>query len=202
VAGPAKTKAAPPAEKPAPPPAKPSRPKPDKTLSLDEATQRLAALDLGELTEEDRIAAVLEIRARLQEQKEHVESPAQALARRILLLRLWQELVKLRVIDVQSNRQPPFEPIATERLFPPVEGDEAEEPPVEDQDGATLENALKPLDPKSFVPPEQEDSDNLVSVKLLEAEMVRGMKLPAGIVVDVQPEDANHLVERGKAVRV
>jgi hypothetical protein len=32
--------------------------------------------------------------------------------------------------------------------------------------------------------------------------MVRGMKLPAGIVVDVQPEDADHLIERGKAVLV
>jgi len=48
-----------------PEPVKPSRPKPEKTLSLDEATERLAALNLSGLTEEDRIAAVLEIRARL-----------------------------------------------------------------------------------------------------------------------------------------
>ena len=202
MAGPAKPKAPPPAEKPAPVPAKPSRPKPEKTLSLDEATQRLAALDLGQLTEEDRIAAVLEIRARLQEQKERVEAPAQALARRILLLRLWQELVKLRVVDVQSNRQPPFERISTERLFPPVENDESEPAPVEEHAEAALEQALKPLDPKPFVPPQPEEGEILVSVKLLEAEMVRGMKLPAGIVVDVQPEDADHLVEKGKAVRV
>jgi hypothetical protein len=202
MAGPAKPKAPPPIEKTAPAPAKPSRPKPEKTLSLDEATQRLAALDLSQLTEEDRIAAVLEIRARLQEQKERVEAPAQALARRVLLLRLWQELVKLRVVDVQSNRQPPFERISTERLFPPVEGDETEAPPIEEHAGAALEQALKPLDPKPFVPPQPEAGEQLVSVKLLEAEMIRGMKLPAGIVVDVQTEDADHLVEKGKAVRV
>ena len=139
---------------------------------------------------------------RLQEQKERVEAPAQALARRILLLRLWQELVKLRVVDVQSNRQPPFERISTERLFPPVEGDESEQAAVEEHASAALEQALKPLDPKPFIPPQPEEGENLVSVKLLEAEMVRGMKLPAGIVVDVQPEDADHLVEKGKAVRV
>lgn len=185
-----------------PEPVKPSRPKPEKTLSLDEATERLAALDLGGLTEEDRIAAVLEIRARLSEQKDRVELPAQALARRILLLRLWQELVRLRVIDVQQNRTPPFEKIATERLFPPVEK-EGEEPEIIESDGgASLQEALKPLDPKPFMPPETSEEEILVSVKLLEAEMVRGMKLPAGIVVDVQPEDADHLVEKGKAVRV
>lgn len=203
MAGPAKGK--PPLvkkEAPPPEPAKPSRPKPEKTLSLDEATERLAALDLGGLTEEDRIAAVLEIRARLSEQKDRVELPAQALARRILLLRLWQELVRLRVIDVQKNRTPPFEKIATERLFPPVEKEGEETEIIESDGGASLQEALKPLDPKPFMPPEPSEEETLVSVKLLEAEMVRGMKLPAGIVVDVQPEDADHLVEKGKAVRV
>lgn len=203
MAGPAKGKAKPPGEKPIPvAPIKPSRPKPEKTLSLDEATERLAALDFGQLTEEDRIAAVLEIRARLQEQKERIEAPAQALARRILLLRLWQELVKLRVVDVQRNRKPPFEPIATDRLFPPVENNETEIQLAEEHAQAALEDALKPLDPKPFQPPAPEDGETLISVKLLEAEMVRGMKLPAGIVVDVQPEDADHLVEKGKAIRV
>ena len=203
MAGPAKGK--PPLvkkESTPPEPVKPSRPKPEKTLSLDEATERLAALDLGDLTEEDRIAAVLEIRARLSEQKDRVELPAQALARRILLLRLWQELVRLRVIDVQQNRTPPFEKIATERLFPPVEKEGEEAEIIESDGGASLQEALKPLDPKPFMPPEPSEEETLVSVKLLEAEMVRGMKLPAGIVVDVQPEDADHLVEKGKAVRV
>lgn len=203
MAGPAKGK--PPLvkkEAPPPEPVKPSRPKPEKTLSLDEATERLAALDLGGLTEEDRIAAVLEIRARLSEQKDRVELPAQALARRILLLRLWQELVRLRVIDVQQNRTPPFEKIATERLFPPVEKEGEEAEIIESDGGASLQEALKPLDPKPFMPSEPSEEETLVSVKLLEAEMVRGMKLPAGIVVDVQPEDADHLVEKGKAVRV
>lgn len=185
-----------------PEPVKPSRPKPDKTLSLDEATERLAALNLSGLTEEDRIAAVLEIRARLSEQKDRVEAPAQALARRILLLRLWQELVRLRVIDVQNNREPPFEKIETERLFPPVENEGEEQEPVLSDQGASFEEALKPLDPKPFVPPEATEDEIFVSVKLLEAEMVRGMKLPAGIVVDVQPEDADHLIEKGKAIRV
>lgn len=184
-------------------PAKPSRPKPDKTLTLDEATARLEALDFGGLTEEDRLGAVLEIRSRLREQETQPETPAKALARRILLLHLWHELVQLRVIDVKKDRKPPFEKLETERLFPPVEGSEA-------GDGSenhvaqpvALEEALKPLDPKPFVPPPADEPETLISVKLLETEMVRGMKLPAGIVVDVQPEDADHLVEKGKAVRV
>ena len=191
--------------KPAPPPApaKPSRPKPDKTLTLDEATARLEALDLAGLTEEDRIGAVLEIRARLKEQESQPETPAKALARRVLLLRLWHELVQLRVTDVKNDRKPPFEKVETERLFPPVEGDDATTPSGDEAvTKATLEEALKPLDPKPFIPPQIAEEENLVSVKLLETEMVRGMKLPAGIVVDVQPEDADHLIEKGKAVRV
>lgn len=186
-----------------PAPEKPSRPKPDKTLTLDEAVVRLEAIKLEGLTEEDRLGAVLEVRARLKEQESHSEAPAQALARRILLLRLWHELVQLRVVDVQKDRKPPFEPISAERLFPPVESNaEGETAELAPRTGPTLEEALKPLDPKPFVPPQIAEEDNLVSVKLLETEMVRGMKLPAGIVVDVQPEDADHLVEKGKAVRV
>ena len=188
---------------PAPVVVKPSRPKPDKTLTLDEATARLEALDLAGLTEEDRIGAVLEIRARLKEQESQSEAPAKALARRVLLLRLWHELVHLRVVDVKNNRKPPFEKVETERLFPPVEGEEIIAAHTDDAAPAgTLEEALKPLDPKPFVPPQEDAGENLVSVKLLETEMVRGMKLPAGIVVDVQPEDADHLIEKGKAIRV
>lgn len=182
---------------------KPSRPKPDKTLTLDEATARLEALDFSGLTEEDRIGAVLEIRARLKEQEIQPEAPAKALARRVLLLRLWHELVQLRVIDVKNDRKPPFEKLETERLFPPVEGsDAADTPDDHDAQPVMLEEALKPLDPKPFVPPKDDETELLISVKLLETEMVRGMKLPAGIVVDVQPEDADHLIEKGKAIRV
>ena len=184
-------------------PAKPSRPKPDKTLTLDEATARLEALDFSGLTEEDRIGAVLEIRARLKEQESQPETPAKALARRILLLQLWHELVQLRVIDVKEDRKPPFEKLDTERLFPPVEGSDAADASDEHEaQPVALAEALKPLDPKPFVPPQEDAQEILISVKLLETEMVRGMKLPAGIVVDVQPEDADHLVEKGKAVRV
>lgn len=189
-------------EAPRPEPEKPSRPKPEKTLSLDEAIEKLEAIEFRGLTEEDRLGAVLEIRARLKEQESHKEEPAKALARRILLLRLWHELVQLRIVDVQLNRKPPFERVATERLFPPVEGVvDVSSPSINERDGTTLQEALKPLDPKPFVPPAVED-EGLVSVKLLETEMVRGMKLPAGIIVDVQLEDADHLVEKGKAVRV
>lgn len=181
---------------------KPSRPKPERTLTLDEATARLEALDFAGLTEEDRIGAVLEIRERLKEQESQPEAPAKALARRVLLLRLWHELVHLRVVDVKKNRKPPFEKLATERLFPPVEGSEAIDATDHAAQPVALEEALKPLDPKPFVPPQEDEGEILISVKLLETEMVRGMKLPAGIVVDVQPEDADHLVEKGKAVRV
>lgn len=184
----------------APVPPKPSRPKPEKTLTLEEATARLEVLDFSSLTEEDRLGAVLEIRARLKEQENQPEAPANALARRILLLRLWHELVQLRVVDVKKDRKPPFEKLDSERLFPPVEGTEGSA--EHDAEPVALEEALKPLDPKPFVPQQDDEQEILISVKLLETEMVRGMKLPAGIVVDVQPVDADHLVEKGKAIRV
>ena len=202
MAGHSKSKAPEAKEPPPPTPKKPSRPKPDKTLTLDEAVARLSAIEVEGLTEEDRLGAVLEVRARLKEQESHSDAPGQALARRILLLRLWHELVQLRVVDVQKDRKPPFEPISTERLFPPVEGrDDEEVGGPAPTAGTIIKEALKPLDPRPFIQPPMQDNE-LVSVKLLETEMVRGMKLPAGIVVDVQPEDADHLVEKGKAVRV
>lgn len=203
MAGPAKPKA-PSAAKPDAPPEKvqSSRKRPTKTLTLEEATEQLTSLNFSGLTEVDRLAAVLEIRARLVEQAHNEESPAQALARRILLLRLWHELVQLRVIDVKNNVKPSFEKLDADRLFPPItpDGNEFEERHAPQDHTAALNEALKPLEPKPFVPPVAAEEMHLVRVKLLQAEMVRGMKLPAGIIVDVQPEDADSLVATGVAV--
>lgn len=183
---------------------KPAQGRPPKTLTLEEASETLSTLDFSNLTEEDRLSSILEIRARLVEQAHTIEPPAQALARRILLLRLWHELVQLRISDVQKDLDPPYEILKTERLFPPVAagGEGADLTVAPDDHSQALNEALKPLDAKPYAPPSTAGEEHLVSVKLLEAEMVRGMKLPAGITVDVQPEDADHLIERGKAVRV
>lgn len=187
-----------------------SKPQPKQILTLEEATRQLADLDTAVMTEEDRIAAIVEIRARLDEHDSRTEDPAETMERRLLLLKTWNELIKIRVINVQKDRPPPFEKPKVERLFTPAEIEpepQAEAPaPVPVAETAPPPR-LKPLVPKPIakeeipVAAEPEVVDDLVSVKLLASETVRGIRLEAGMVVSVQPEDAKNLIEKGKAIR-
>lgn len=184
------------------------KPKAKQILTLEEAMDQLAALDAAVMTEEDRLAAITEIRARLDEHEDRVEDPAEAMERRLLLLKTWNELVKMRVINVQREAPPPFEKPKIERMFVPA----AVEPPVVEEAAPIPEPvaeapkpALKPLKPKPVakepVVPEPVADDDLISVKLLASETVRGIRLEAGMVVAVQPEDAKSLIDKGKAIR-
>lgn len=186
------------------------KPKPKQVLTLDEAMEQLAALDAAVMTEVDRMAAITEIRARLDEHEERgEEDPAEAMERRLLLLKTWNELVKMRVVNVQREAPPPFEKPKIERMFVPaeVEPKEVEPTPAPEPVVEAPKPALKPLKPKPLpkedVPPEPVAvaDDDLVSVKLLASETVRGIRLEAGMVVAVQPDDAKNLIEKGKAVR-
>ena len=190
--------------------AKPSRPKPKQILTLEEATQQLANLDAAVMTEEDRIAAILEIRARLEEHDSTTDDPAEAMERRLLLLKTWNELIRIRVINVQRDKPPPFEKPKAERMYTPVEPEPVVQEPAPVAEPEPVKAApaprLKPLTPKPITPeeaaPEPEAvDDDLVSVKLLASETVRGIRLEAGMVVSVQPDDAKSLIEKGKAIR-
>lgn len=183
------------------------KPKPKQILTLDEAMDQLAALDAAVMTEEDRQAAIIEIRARLDEHEERVEDPAEAMERRLLLLKTWNELVKMRVVNVQREAPPPFEKPKIERMFVPaeVEPPVVEVMPEPEPEVPAPKPTLKPIAPKPVKPqevaPEPEPTDDLVSVRLLASETVRGIRLEAGMVVSVQPDDAKNLIEKGKAVR-
>lgn len=184
------------------------KPKAKQILTLDEAMDQLAALDAAVMTEEDRQAAIIEIRARLDEHESREEDPAEAMERRLLLLKTWNELVKMRVINVQREAPPPFEKPKIERMFVPAEVAPpiVEVEPVPEPIAEAPKPVLKPLKPKPVKPeevtPEPEAPvDDLVSVKLLASETVRGIRLEAGMVVAVQPDDAKNLIEKGKAVR-
>lgn len=190
---------------------KANKPKEKQILSLDEAIDQLAALDAAVMTETDRMAAIIEIRARLEEHDDRNDDPSEAMERRLLLLKTWNELVKMRVIAVKSEAPPPFEKPVIERMFAAAEveppRDELVAEPVPPPITEKIESAgpLKPLKPKIVEPVAEEvtaPEENLVSVKLLASETVRGIRLVAGMIVSVQPDDAENLVKSGKAIVV
>lgn len=188
------------------------KPKQKLVLSLDEATAQLAALDLANMTENERLSAILEARARLDEKAPRDEDPAKTIERRLLLLKIWNDLLRLRVANVQLDKEPTFEKAPIERMFVPIPSEPeietaevAPEPVPAPVQPAPRLKPLKPLTPKPIPAPEEVEpvaEDQLVSVKLLASETVRGIRLEAGMVVSVQPEDATSLVEKGKAIRV
>lgn len=187
------------------------KPKQKLVLSLDEAVAQLMALDLATMTENERLSAVLEARARLDEKAPADEDPAKTIERRLLLLKIWNDLLRLQVTNIQMDKDPAYEKAPIERMFVPI----PTEPEIEDTPlmpepvPEPVKTApvprLKPITPKPLPIPEEVEpvaEDQLVSVKLLASETVRGIRLEAGMVVSVQPEDATSLVEKGKAIRV
>lgn len=188
---------------------KANKPKEKQILTLDEAIDQLAALDAAVMTETDRMAAIIEIRARLEEHDGRNDDPAEAMERRLLLLKTWNELVKMRVIAVKNEAPPPFEKPTIERMFvaaeiePPPQEEIAE--PAPEPEKVEVKPVLKPLKPKPVEPVVEEVTaaeEELVSVKLLASETVRGIRLVAGMIVAVQPNDAKNLIQKGKAIVV
>jgi len=158
-------------------------------MSSRETFERLEALDLSKLTEEERLAGVAEVRAQLDIIANSAVS-AELLARKIAYLKLWQRLVSLRVKDVQADKPPPVTKPVVERMFPPAEGEEEEVPPP----------APEP-EPVEVEEPQEED-DGLIKMRLMENATVRGVKLPAGVVIEVEESDARDLLDANKAVLV
>ncbi len=150
--------------------------------------QKLKSLDLAALTEPERQSAILEAKTQLEVLSAVKNPDADVLAQRIEYLKLWHALAKLRVVDVQNDVAPPDPMPEVERMFPAEIADpETHEEPHD-------ENRTEPeLDT------EGSDIAGFVAVRLIEAGTLRGMRLPMGIVIDVAPEDADHLIETGKA---
>ena len=157
--------------------------------------QKLKALDLSKLTEPDRQATILEIKNRLDALAAIKPAEAELLLERIELLKLWHTLASLRVVDVKLDVSPPDPQPKIEPIFAGDEPDPEQEPEPEAVKAAAdvelMPDELPEMIGGEIVEP--------VSVRLIEQGTLRGMRLPAGIVIDVSPADAEHLIDTGKA---
>ena len=150
---------------------------------------KLDALNLPSLTEEERLSAVAEIRAQLAEVAEKKAADPVSLGRKLALLKLWQKLVQMRVIDLQNDLAPPEVKPVVERMFAPEPEEKPEELPKE----AAVEQPI-PEPP----PTKKRKVKSTVSVELTEEAVIKGKTFSAGEVVQVSRKEADGLVEAGK----
>ncbi len=159
--------------------------------------QKLKELDLSKLTEPERQATILEIRNRLDALAAMKPAEAELLLERIEFLKLWHTLASLRVVDVKLDVSPPDPQPKIEPIFAGDEPEPEKEPEPEPE--AVEAAADAELAPAEAPETKSGEIDEMISVRLIEQGTLRGMRLPAGIVIDVAPEDADHLIETGKA---
>lgn len=152
---------------------------------------KLEALDLSMLSEEERLSAVAEVRALIVEVSADKRPDAPILERKLALLRLWQRLVQMRIVDVRAEKPPPDVKPDVARMFPP--DPEPEPAPVE----AVVEAPV----PAPAPAPKRKASAQ-VSVKLVEEAVIKGKTFAADEVVQVSRKEADGLVEAGKATVV
>lgn len=157
---------------------------------------KIRELDFAALSEPERVALIGDIRARLAHLASMPMPSPEVFHERIELLKQWHGLAQLRVADLIADVPPPPPGTKIDTMFPPEEPEEhvdAEEHVGEEEE--TAHEAADIVLPEDLHAP----GESLIPVRLLETGIVNGMRLPAGIVVDVTPEDAAHLLESGKA---
>lgn len=154
---------------------------------------KLEALNLTALSEEERLSAVAEIRAQMADASARKSADPTVLVRKLALLKIWQKLVQMRIVDIQQNRAPPEVKPSVERMFPPEPEIAVEEP--------VAETVVK-APPAEAVPPKKRKGSVLVSVKLSEDAVIKGKTVSSGEVVQVSRKEANGLVEAGKGTVV
>ena len=148
----------------------------------ESAFTRINALDLSRLTETERQAATLEVRGLLDAIAESGKHDVDTLTQKVALLKIWQKLVHMRVVDLARNVPPPREKPDATRLFPDA--------PLFD----VAEDAVAVAVEADQV---EEESNGLVLVRTIKEGVVQGMRLPAGVTVETSPDDAQSLVESG-----
>lgn len=155
--------------------------------------ERVLAVDPSKFSEVERIVHVSSVRDALDAIANTKQPSAELLAKKIKLLRLWCELVKLRVDSVRANAPPPeHQPLMNRR------GKSSAKLKISGKrtlgkkplDVATDETAAIPL-----------NEPGRIQLRLLEAGMVGGVMLPAGATIDVEPHDAEELLESKMAIR-
>lgn len=151
------------------------------------------AADLSSFTEMDRIAHVAKVRDALDAISNAKRPTADQLAKKIKLLRLWCVLVKLRVESVRVNEPPPEHQASVKRTIVKTKGKKNG-----GREEARNKQIVKMQD-DDLVPPKIDSGR--VELRLLEAGMVRGVMLPAGIVIEVEAHDAGELLDSKMAER-
>ena len=150
---------------------------------MSEAFKLISALDLSSLSETERQAATVEVRAQLDHIVQSGKHDVETLARKVSLLKIWQKLIHLRVLDVARNVAPPNERPDQVRLYPEASlSDQPTENPQSDDSSSDADSA---------------SNSNIVLVRTLAEGVVQGMRLPAGVTVETSPEDADSLVASG-----
>jgi hypothetical protein len=147
-----------------------------------------------ELSEEDRIAHVSSVRDALEAIANTKRPSIDILSKKIKLLRLWCILVKLRVESVKADKPPP-----------------ENHTPGYRRGGSKTKFKLAPkrnAETTKSLGKEQSVTDKVVAngsgrieLRLLEAGVVNGVMLPAGVVVEVEPHDAAELLENKMAIK-
>ena len=154
--------------------------------------ERVLAVDPSKFSEVERIVHVSSVRDALDAISYTKQPSAELLAKKIKLLRLWCELVKLRVDSVRANARPPeHQPLLNRRGKSLVKLKAAGKrtPGKKPLDVAPVATAAIPL-----------IESGRIELRLLEAGMVRGLMLPAGATIDVEPHDAAELMESKMAI--
>ena len=165
-----------------------TKPKP-RVVNLD----RVLDVDPSKLNEVERIVHVSGVRDALDAISNTKRPSAELLAKKIKLLRLWCELVKLRVDSVRANAPPPeHQPLLNRRgkslVKLKIAGKRTQSKKA--LDVAPVETAAIPL-----------NESGRVQLRLLEEGMVGGVMLPAGATIDVEHHDAAELLESKMAIR-
>lgn len=150
---------------------------------------KLEALNLPALSEEERLSAVAEIRAQMADASSRKSADPTVLVRKLALLKIWQKLVQMRVVDLQQDRAPPEVKPSVDRMFPP-------EPELSDVAPPSEVVAEEPV--VKAAPLKKRKGSASVSVKLLEESVIKGKTVAAGEVVQVSRKEADGLVEAGK----
>jgi hypothetical protein len=151
----------------------------------DSAFTRINALELSRLTEPERQAATVEVRVLLDAIAASGKHDVETLTQKVALLKIWQKLVHMRVLDVARNVPPPREKLEANRLYP---------------DSPLFDVAAKDRVRDDEQSPQEDESDGLVLVRTLNEGVVQGMRLPAGVTVETSPADAVTLVESGLGI--
>jgi len=151
----------------------------------DSAFTRINALELSRLTEPERQAATVEVRVLLDAIAASGKHDVETLTQKVALLKIWQKLVHMRVLDVARNVPPPREKPEANRLYP--------DSPLFD---VAAKDGVRDDEPS----PQEDESDGLVLVRTLNEGVVKGMRLPAGVTVETSAADAVTLVESGLGI--